>query len=217
MGKRPATRDALVRHALLLERLSIGWMVVEGGASIAAGLFAHSVALMGFGLDSGLELVAAVTLYRRLFVELRGGDAKAKERGEQKALRVVGATLLLLSAYITIDSVRTLWIVRAPERSVTGFAIALVALIAMPLLGRAKFRAGKAIGSRALVADAKETFACAWLAACVVAGVGLNVLFGWWWTDPVAALAMVPLLIREGREALEEARGEPGCSSCHDD
>ena len=213
----PANRDALVRHALRLEQLSIGWGLVEGGASLATGLLAHSVALIGFGFDSALELVSAVALYRRLSVELRGGDAETAEAGEREALRIVGVTLLLLCVYIVIDSARTLWTRSVPDKSPIGLAVALLAVVAMPLLGRAKLQAGKAIGSRALVGDAKETFACAWLSASVFAGVGLNAAFGWWWADPVAALVMVPLIVREGREALEEARGEEGCSSCHDD
>jgi divalent metal cation (Fe/Co/Zn/Cd) transporter len=212
-----AARDGLVRGALRLEQLSIGWMLVEGGAAIATGLLAHSVALLGFGLDSGLELVAAVALYRRLGIELRGGDAGAAEQSERKALRIVGVTLLLLAVYIALDSGRTLWMRSAPDRSTVGLGVALAALVAMPLLGRAKLRAGRALGSRALVADAKETFACAWLSASVVVGVGLHVALGWWWADPVAALAMVPFLVREGREALEEASGKGECSSCHDD
>ncbi len=207
----------MVRGALLLEQISIAWMLIEGGAAIATGLLAHSVALLGFGLDSGLELVAAVALYRRLSIELRGGDAEAAEQSERKALRIVGVTLLLLAAYIVLDSGRTLLLRSAPEKSALGLSVAVAALVAMPLLGRAKLRAGRALGSRALVADAKETFACAWLSASVVVGVGLHMALGWWWADPVAALAMVPLLVREGREALEEASGNGECSDCHDD
>lgn len=211
------SRGALVRQALLLERISIAWMVAEGGAAIATGLLAHSVALIGFGFDSGLELVAAFALFRRLSAELRGGDVEAAERHERRALWIVGVTLLLLGAYIVIDAGLSLYRHRAPERSPLGLAVAVVALVAMPLLGRAKLRVGRAIGSRALVADAKETFACAWLSAAVVAGVGLNAALGWWWADSIAALAMVPFLVREGREALEEANGTAECSSCHDD
>lgn len=212
-----ASRTALVRRALRLEQLSVVWMLFEGGASIAAGLLAHSVALIGFGFDSALELISAIALYRRLGAELRGGDAEMAERAERKALWVVGVTLLVLSAYIVLDAGWTLWTRNAPARSPVGLGVAVAALVAMPLLGRAKLRVGRAIGSRALVGDAKETFACAWLSAATVVGVGLHAAVGWWWADPVAALVMVPLLIREGREALEEARGEEGCSSCDDD
>ena len=209
-----ANREALVRRALWLEQLSIAWMFVEGGASIATGMRAHSIALIGFGFDSGLELVSAIALYRRLTIELHGGNAEGAEGAERKALRLVGTTLLLLCVYIVTDSARTLWSRSEPEKSALGLAVALVALVAMPLLGRAKLWVGQAIGSRALVADAKETFACAWLSGSVVVGVGLHAALGWWWADPVAALAMVPFLVREGREALREATGG---SNCHDD
>ena len=210
-------REMLVRSALRLEQLSIAWMLVEGVAAITTGLLAHSVALIGFGFDSGLELVAAIALYRRLSAELRGGDVETAERGERKALRIVGVTLLLLCVYIAADSARSIWMRSEPEKSTVGLAVALVALVFMPLLGRAKLRVGRAIRSRALIADAKETFACAWLSASAVVGVGVHAAFGWWWADPVAALVMVPFLIREGREALKEASGKEGCSSCHDD
>lgn len=192
-------------------------MIVEGAASLAAGLVAHSVALIGFGFDSALELISAIALYRRLAAELRGGDAESAKRAEAKALRVVGVTLLLLAVYILVHSGWTLWTRYEPAESMPGLVVAAIALLAMPLLGRAKLRVGREIGSRALIGDAKETFACAWLSGATVAGVGLHVALGWWWADPVAALVMVPFIVREGREALEEARGEEGCSSCHDD
>jgi divalent metal cation (Fe/Co/Zn/Cd) transporter len=201
-------RQALVRHALFLEQLSTGWMLIEGGVAIATGLLAHSVALIAFGFDSALELVSAIALYRRLRAELLDGDAEAAERSERKALRVVGVTFFLLCAYIVVDSGWTLWRRGASESSPVGLTVAAIALVTMPALGVAKLRIGNAIGSRALVGDAKETLACAWLSAAVVAGVGLNAALGWWWADPVAALVMVPLLFREGREALEEAAEE---------
>lgn len=212
----PEAREPLVRRALRLEQLSVAWMVVEGGTSITAGLLAQSVALIGFGLDSVLELVSAIALYRRLNVELRGGDAEAAKRSERKALWVVGVTLLLLCAYIAIDSAVALFGRREPKKTTIGFAVTVLALVAMPLLGRAKLQVGNALGSRALVADAKETFACAWLSTAAVVGVGLNGTFGWWWADPVAALAMIPFLIREGTEAVGEARANESRSS-HDD
>ena len=210
-------RPVLVQRALRLEQLSIAWMVVEGAASLVAGLSAHSVALIGFGFDSVLELISAIALYARLRAELRGQNAEVAERAERKALWIVGLTLMLLAIYIVVDAGWTLWTRHAPSRSLSGLLVAAVALVAMPLLGRAKLRVGRAIDSRALIGDAKETFACAWLSGAAVAGVGLHAALGWWWADPVAALIMVPLILREAREALEEARGEQGCSSCHED
>lgn len=201
-------REELVRKALRLEQLSIAWMVVEGAASIVSGIVAHSVALIGFGFDSALELVSAIALYRRLSLELRGAtDEQAPARSERLALWVVGTTLLLLCAYILVDGGLTLWTRSVPEQSPIGLGVAAIALVAMPLLGTAKLRIGRAIDSRALVGDAKETLACAWLSGAVVIGVGLNAVVGWWWADPVAALVMVPLIAREGWEAIEAARG----------
>lgn len=212
-----SNRATLAGRALVLEQISIAWMLIEGGVAVASGILAHSVALIGFGLDSGLEFVAAIALYRRLRVELRGGDAEAAESAERSAMRVVGVTLLVLAAYVVVDAGLSLYRRSQPHKSSIGLGVAAVALIAMPLLGRAKLLVGRRIGSRALVADAKETFACAWLSAAVIAGVGLNAALGWWWADPIAALIMVPFIAREGREALEEAGGHSACSSCSDD
>ena len=201
-------RSRLVSKALLIEQISIGWMIAEGGVSVAAGLVAHSVALIAFGFDSLLELIAAVALFVRLRGELRGDEAQHNERRERRALWIVGVTLLLLCIYIIADAGHSLFGHRPAESSPAGFAVAVIALILMPLLARAKLRLGRTIPSAALVADGKETLACAWLSGAVVLGVGMNAILGWWWADPIAALAMIPFLIREGKEAIETARGE---------
>ena len=211
-------RRLFLRRGLRLEGLTIGWNVVEGIASVTFGVMAGSVALIGFGLDSVIETISAFALYRRLRAELSdAGAAEDDEERERRALRVVGVTFLLLTAYIVVESGLTLWSRRAPESSRGGIVVAGLALVVMPTLGWLKLRVGRAVGSRALIADAKETFSCAVLAASVLVGMGLNAALGWWWADPVAALTMVPFLVREGREALAEARGEPGCHECEDD
>jgi cation diffusion facilitator family transporter len=210
-----ASRQQLVHRALLLEQLSIGWMAVEGAVSIAAGVSGRSVALTGFGVDSAIELVSAAIVYRRFRKELRGADDHTAVRAERHAQVGVALTLFALAAYILIESALSLWKRSHPDSSHVGLAVACVALVAMPLLARAKLRAGRALNSRALIADAHESLACAWLSAAVVVGVGLHALLGWWWADPVAALVMVPLLFHEGREALEESRGGQRCG--HDD
>jgi divalent metal cation (Fe/Co/Zn/Cd) transporter len=212
-----APRERWVRKGLWLERVTIAWNLAEGAASIVAGVLAGSVALVGFGADSAIEVIAAVALLRRLGVEATGGDHADAGRHERRALWLVGITFFLLSGYIVIRSGWTLWFHLAPEKSVAGMVVTLLALVAMPLLARSKTQVGKAIGSRALVADAKETLACAWLAAITLAGLLINALFGWWWADPVAALLLVPFLVREGREAVEHARGAGGCCGCDDD
>jgi divalent metal cation (Fe/Co/Zn/Cd) transporter len=204
-------RADLVARGLQLEALTIGWNVLEAGLAIASGLAARSLALTGFGLDSAIEVIAAAALFVRLRAETRGGGRAA----ERRALWVVGVTFFLLSAYIVVDAGATLWARRPPESSRLGVLVAAAALVVMPLLSRAKLRVGEAIGSAALVADAKCSMACAWLSVTVLAGLGLNVAFGWWWADPVAALCMVPFLVREGREALEGARGKETSCACH--
>jgi divalent metal cation (Fe/Co/Zn/Cd) transporter len=168
---------------------------------------AGSIALIGFGFDSAIETVAASALYARLRGELSGANAEESERHERRALRIVGGTFLLLSTYVAFEAVHTLWTRAEPAESALGIALAAISLAVMPLLAVAKLRTGERLGSRALVGDAKETFACAYLSLALLAGLGLNVVAGWWWADPLAALAMVPFLLREGREALEEARG----------
>jgi len=207
----PSHQTALVSRGVALEKLTIAWNAAEAVAAIASGLAARSIALTGFGFDSVIEIVAAVALYARLRAEARG----AGRVGERTALRVVGIAFFLLTAYVLVDSAATLWSRAAPRPTLTGVAVALLAVIVMPLLARAKLRVGEAIDSPALVADAKCSLACAWLSVTVLLGVGLNAAFGWWWADPLAALAMIPLLVREGREAIERSRGKPTSCGCH--
>lgn len=201
------TRPALVRRGQLLEYLTIGYNVLEGTIAIAAGVVAGSIALIGFGIDSGIEVTASALLVWRL---LSDADVKRREIMENRALKAIGVLFMLLAAYVTIESVTALWAREIPEASPVGIALAAASVIVMPLLGRAKRRVATQISSRALRAEAVQTQLCAYLSAILLAGLALNALFGWWWADPVAALAMVPIMIREGREAL---RGEE--CSCH--
>ncbi len=198
-------RSLLLDRALWLERLTIVWNVAEAMIAIGAGWLAGSVALVGFGLDSVIETIAALALYRRLRAEQAGATEEEAEAHERRALWIVGVTFFLLSGYIVFEATSTLWTKEPPEVSRVGMILAVVSLAVMPALAIAKYRAGKALRSRALVADAKETFVCSYLSLALLAGLGLNALFGWWWADPVAALAMLPLVLREGWEALAEA------------
>jgi len=205
-GRPPEERATLLRRGVHLELLTIGWMVVEAAVGITVGWLASSIALLAFGLDSVIELISGSVLLYRLRAEAGGvGEAAIKDL-ERRALRVVGVTFLLLAAYTLYESSMILLGPELPQPSYGGVALALAALIAMPLIGLAKRRVGIKLGSHALVADAKETFVCAYLSFTLLLGLGLNTLFGWWWADPVAALAMVPFLIREGWEAIAEAR-----------
>ena len=180
--------------------------MAEAVIAVGAGWLAGSIALVGFGLDSVIETIAALALYRRLRAEQAGAIKEETEAHERRALFIVGVTFFLLSGYIAFEAASTLWTEEPPEVSRAGMILAVVSLVVMPTLAIAKHRAGKALSSRALVADAKETFVCSYLSLTLLAGLGLNALFGWWWADPAAALAMLPLVIHEGWEAIEEAR-----------
>ncbi|HEX5632134.1 MAG TPA: cation transporter, partial [Gemmatimonadales bacterium] len=176
--------------------------------ALAAGIVAGSIALTGFGVDSVIELSAGLAALWRLHAD---ADAARRERAERLTHRLVGAAFLALAAYVTWEAVGALAARRAPEESVTGMVLAALSLVVMPLLARAKRRVAQGLASRALAAEAMQTDVCAWLSAILLGGLALNAVLGWWWADPIAALAMVPLLVREGVEGM---RGEASCA-CH--
>lgn len=200
-------RSELVRRGQLLEYGTVGYNLLEGVISIGAGLMAGSVALVGFGVDSGIEVLSGVTLLWRLGSD---ADESRRERVEQTALRIVGASFLLLAVWVAWDAVSSLVRREPPEESLVGIVLAAVSLVVMPLLARAKRRVARSIGSAALNADATQTALCTWLSAILLAGLLLNAVAGWWWADPAAALIMVPIIAREGLEGL---RGER-CDDC---
>jgi len=197
-----------VQHALLLEYGTVGWNIVEGIVAIAAALSSGSIALLGFGVDSFVETLSGAILIWRLRAEDRDMDAHAVERLDRQAHQLVGLSLFALAAYIAVDASWALFSGERPQQSWVGIAVTAISLGVMWWLARAKRRAAAALGSRALEADAFQTTACWWLSLITLAGVGLNTLAGWWWADPVAALAMTWFLVREGREAW---RGEDCC------
>lgn len=200
---RSGNPERLVRHALWLEYATVGWNAVEAAVAITTGVLAGSIALVGFGLDSVIEVTAAGIVLRRLRCEL--GCAHTTHVGpERTALRVVGATFFLLAAYVAYEAGIMLVRREAPEVSVAGLILALLSAALMPFLGLRKRRVAKRLKSRALEADAVETLVCGYLSVALLAGLGLNAWLGWWWADPAAALAMLPILIREGREAFQE-------------
>ena len=203
----PARRASFLRRGIRLEVLTISWNLLEAVIALGAGYLAGSVALIGFGLDSVIETVSALALYRRLRAEALNTSEAEVEAQERRALRIVGVTFLLLAAYILYEASHMLWLAQAPQVTAVGLGLAVASLVVMPILGWAKMRTGQALGSRALVADAKETFVCSYLSLALLLGLGLNALFGWWWADPIAGLAMVPFLLREGWEAIEEGYG----------
>jgi divalent metal cation (Fe/Co/Zn/Cd) transporter len=177
--------------------------VFEGLVAVAAGTVAGSVALVGFGIDSFIETASAIVVGWRLRDELHGRSSQRMERVERTASRAAGALLLLLALYLVIDAGRRLVGFGGEARaSAIGIALTALSLVVMPLLGGAKLRTAAALGSGALRADAFETITCAWLSLTTLCGLVLNVLLGWWWADPVAALVLVPLIVREGLEGL---------------
>jgi len=204
----PAIRSQHLRHGILLEYLTIGWNVVEGFVAVASGVASGSIVLLGFGIDSFIETSSGGILLWRLHAEHRGQDS---QRVERRALILVGVSFMLLAGYIAFDSIKSLLQREAPERSLVGIGIAVLSLIVMPWLARAKRQAAGDLDSRALRADSRQTFLCAYLSVILLGGLLLNALLGWWWADPVAALVMVPVIVKEGREAL---KGE-ACSNCH--
>jgi divalent metal cation (Fe/Co/Zn/Cd) transporter len=200
-----ADHEALVRHGRALEYLTVAWNSAEAVASIAAGLLAGSIALVGFGLDSVIEVSSGGIILWRLRAE---HDAERREHAERRALKLVGWSFVALAAYVAFDAAKALWRREAPEESYIGIAVAIVSLIAMPLLARAKRRVAAQLGSAAMHADSRQTDLCAYLSAILLGGLLLNALLGWWWADPVAGLVMVPIIAWEGAEAL---RGKTCC------
>jgi divalent metal cation (Fe/Co/Zn/Cd) transporter len=196
------SRPRLLARALHLEYLTVGWNVIEGVIAVTAALAAGSVALLGFGIDSFVETISGLVLIWRLRREATGTlDEEAIEAIERRAERLVGASFFLLAAYITFDAITTILAQEKPEASPVGIALTALSIGVMLWLARAKRRVATALGSRALAADAEQTQACWYLSVVVLAGIGLNAALGWWWADPVAALGVVVLLVREGLEA----------------
>lgn len=195
-------RGEAVSRALNLEYLTVGWNVVEGVVAVCAALLAGSVAILGFGIDSFVECASAGVLIWRLQAERRGGISGAKlEAIEHRARKLVAASLFLLAAYVTFDAGRTLWSGDRPDFSPIGVGLLVLSIAVMLWLARAKRALARDLESEALEADAAQTTACWWLSVAALVGVGLNGLLGWWWADPVAALAIAVLVAREGREA----------------
>jgi cation diffusion facilitator family transporter len=201
-------RARLVRRGRSLSRLSLLYNSLEGVASIIAGAMAGSISLVGFGVDSVIEVSSSVAALWRLRAD---DDPARRARVEAVTERVIGALFLALTLYILIDAGQSLYAREAPKRSLPGIVIAALSVIVMPLLARAKRTIGTALESRALTADAMQTSLCSWLSAIVLVGLGLNALFGWWWADPVAAICMTPIIAKEG---IEGVRGEQRCEDC---
>jgi divalent metal cation (Fe/Co/Zn/Cd) transporter len=193
-------RESAVRRGLRLEYLTVAWNAIEALVALVFGSLAGSIALVGFGLDSIIEVSSGTVLLWRLRSD---HNAERRDWVEHRALRLVGISFLALAAYIVFEVSKTLVQKQAPEASVPGIALAAAALIVMPLLARAKRRVASSLGSSALHADSRQADFCAYFSAITLGGLLLNAVLHWWWADPLAGLAMTPLIVREGVEALQ--------------
>ncbi len=188
------------RRGIRLELFTVGWNTVEAAVAITAGIGASSVALIGFGLDSIVEVSAAgVVLWQFVGVP---------EDRERLALRLIGASFFALAAYVTVIAINDLASGAEPDASTVGIVLTAVSIVVMPALARVKARAGREMGSRTITADSRQTRLCAYLSISTLAGLATNAAFGWWWADPIAALVIAVIAVTEGREAW---RGDTCC------
>jgi divalent metal cation (Fe/Co/Zn/Cd) transporter len=188
-------RQGVARLGKQLEYFTIAWNSLEGLVALVAGVLAGSISLVGFGIDSFIEVTSGGVLLWRMSVD---ADVRKRERGEKLSLRIVGVCFLALAAYVGYESVSDLVSRKSPEHSIPGIVLACVSLVVMPLLSRAKKKVGTELGSAAMHADAKQTDFCVYLSLILLLGLVFNATLGWWWADPAAALIMVPIIAKEG-------------------
>ena len=198
-------RRTVARYGRRLQYLTIAWNSAECLISIGAGVVAGSIALVGFGFDSAIEVASSLAALWRL---ARDEDETARERAERRTLRVIGLCFVALAIYVAVDAIKALISREAPAASAVGITIAALSLIVMPVLAHLKRRVATKLNSGALEGETRQTALCAFLSAILLAGLGLNAWLGWWWADPLAGLTMVPLIAKEGIEAL---RAETCC------
>ncbi|HET7892139.1 MAG TPA: cation transporter [Candidatus Sulfotelmatobacter sp.] len=195
-------RQRVAMRGRRLEYFTMGWNFLEGTVAVIAGAIAGSISLMGFGVDSFIEVTSGGALLWRMSVD---ADPEKRERNERLSLRIVGVCFVALAAYVSVESIYDLVNRKAPEHSIPGIILASVSLVVMPLLSRAKKRVGAELASRAMNADAKQTDFCFYLSVILLVGLVVNATLGWWWADPLCALVMVPIIVREGVQSI---RGE---------
>jgi divalent metal cation (Fe/Co/Zn/Cd) transporter len=192
-------RTVIARRGRRLEYFTIAWNVLEGLIAVVAGAIAGSISLVGFGVDSFIEVTSGAALLWRMSVD---AEEHRRERIEQLTLRIVGACFLSLAAYVGYEAASNLVEKKAPEHSLPGIMLACVSLVVMPLLSRAKRRVGAHLKSAAMNADAKQTEFCTYLSAILLGGLLLNMVSDFWWADPIAALIMVPIIAKEGVDGI---------------
>ncbi len=200
MAELALNRQAFARRGRQLEYFTVAWNTLEGLVAVIFGAMAGSVSLVGFGIDSFIEVTSGSTLLWRMSVD---ADEEKRERNEKLSLRIVGVCFLALAAYVAYESAFDLLSRKQPEHSIPGIALACVSLIVMPLLSRAKKKVGNSLASAAMRADAKQTDFCVYLSVILLAGLLLNAALGWWWADPIAALIMVPIISKEGIDGIK--------------
>ncbi|MYX58232.1 cation transporter [Streptomyces sp. SID8382] len=196
-GLSPARRDALTRRVRLLVAATITYNVIEAVVALTAGTLASSTALIGFGLDSVIEVSSAAAVAW----QFSAADHAVREAREKSTLRIIAVSFFALAAYVTIDAIRALTGTGEPERSIPGIVLAALSLAVMPFLSAAQRRAGRELGSASAVADSKQTLLCTYLSAVLLAGLVLNATLGWSWADPVAALVIATIAVKEGHDA----------------
>lgn len=206
----PPKRSRPANRAIRLAQLTIGYNLLEGVVAVSAGLVAGLVSLVGFGIDSGIEVAAAGVVLHRLLADIRGGEVD--EAAERRALRFIAITFFALAAYVSVEGVRQLVTGDEPDTSLVGVVLLGLSVVVMPVLARAKRRAGEALGSRLVIAEAAETRLCAWLSVSTFVGLALHAVFGWTWVDSVAGFVIAGFAVMEGREAWEgELTCDDGC------
>ncbi|MGP4115271.1 cation transporter [Streptomyces sp. 4N509B] len=220
LGPAPARRDALARRIRLLVAATITYNVIEAIVAITAGTLASSIALISFGLDSVIEVSSAAAVAWQFSAR----DHALREAREKTALRIIAVSFFVLAAYVTIEAARALAGTGEAERSIPGIVLAALSLLVMPFLSAAQRSAGRAIGSASAVADSKQTLLCTYLSAVLLLGLLLNATLGWAWADPIAALVIAAVAVREGRDAWQgegccaapvaTAKGEPDACGC---
>jgi len=207
MAEIALNRQAVAERGKRVEYFTIGWNSLEGLVAVVAGAMAGSISLVGFGVDSFIEVTSGATLLWRMAVD---AEVQSRDRNEKLSLRIVGICFIALAVYIAYESASDLISRRTPEHSIPGIILACVSLVVMPLLSQAKKKVGNELGSAAMHADAKQTDFCVYLSAILLCGLLLNAALGWWWADPVAALVMVPII---GKEGFDGVKGKACCDS----
>lgn len=197
----PDVTGSAARRAVRYAQFTIGYNLIEGVIAVAAGLAASAVSLIGFGIDSGIEVAAAAIVLTRLVAEIRGGEPDPVK--ERRALKFIALTFFALAIYVTVEGIRDLAVGEKPNTSIVGIVLTGASIIIMPWLARAKRKAGQQMNSRLVIADAAETKLCAWLSVSTFAGLLAFALVGWTWLDPVAGFVIAAFAVWEGKEAWE--------------